>query len=374
MGQFTKHFVNKVYATQSKGFIRQQHFTYLNATEWRNVEMAIEYGEFLREQHSMFAFPYFRQIADIWRIHRQSYQAARRHESRADIRQSDYPTMSFFIAVFTTMELLPKAFLSLFLGLFMGRDNQTTMQRAIGAYYFDYGNKLTTLQFYDHDHRAERLRLKQIYSECQDKTMTDRFSWWIVSLELRAKQLLSKIIRWFFHGDTGATTPDKTQVIVKYKDGESTTSAAARLRFQQTASAITQHDKVAFNIVDDNVYVKQNHYAKTYQTVYARLEVPRYMTFKDTLPALENADIHVSNIAGNEFVQVKCIVDAGDNEACETALTTLNQVDHANLLYTYQDRIHPHKRFCLFDVEVKHLHASVTALQKTATVHFIHNF
>jgi hypothetical protein len=376
MGKYINSFNQKLHAAHKKSYIRAQHSTYMSATEWRNVEMAIEYGEFLAEAKSIFTFPYFRQIIDMWRIVGKSYRAAHQHEKAWPLIKSDYMVMNVMIAIFTTMELLPKGILSLLLWPLMRKPNPSLFQSALGKYYREYGELLKTVQFYDHDHDARRLELKQAYKDSPHKTWTDWFSLQIVSLELRAKKVMSKIVRRALHGSSNDVTPDTTQLLVKYKDPRTVNDDAAKQQFMNVHAAIPRSNNVKCDVVNNDVYVKPEHPGKTYRSVYARLSVPRYMAFKQTLPALHAQGLEVKSIAGNDHVQVKCIVDAENKTALQSDLQALSQLRDVKLNYTYADRIHPFKRFCMFDVPVKSLDARIADISRVndTKVEFIHNF
>lgn len=67
MGKYTDAFNRRLILTY--GHYQKDKFkTYLTTLEWRNVEMAEEYAEHLKESKPFFTYPYFRQVFGFWRI------------------------------------------------------------------------------------------------------------------------------------------------------------------------------------------------------------------------------------------------------------------------------------------------------------------
>ena len=154
------------------------------------------------------------------------------------------------------------------------------------------------------------------------------------------------------------TEGGSTDVLVKLH-ADKTEDPASALK-----NAISGLNNVS--VVGD-VQVKEKQAGKEYTSVYARLRTPRYKAFKDVIPHLTAKDICVKKIAGQDNVQVKCIVD--------DQTKGLPQSEHATLLYTYGDSIHPKRQFCLFDVPVGQLQTTIKDLTDQGTqVEFIHNF
>ncbi|CAM4496156.1 MAG: hypothetical protein LEGION0403_FIIPPAGN_00562 [Legionella sp.] len=107
MGKYTEKLNERLQLTDKEKYRREQYQTFMTGPEWRNVEMAEEYAGLLRDNKSMFHFPYFRQIFDLWAVVFNSYSSARKYDSISSILFSEYMIMSLFVATFTTMELLP---------------------------------------------------------------------------------------------------------------------------------------------------------------------------------------------------------------------------------------------------------------------------
>lgn len=373
MGKYVNLLNNRMQIIDKARYNREQYQSYMTGPEWRNVEMAEEYGAFLREGTSMFQFPYFRQISELWRVVYRSYSAARKYNSISQILFSEYMMMDLFVAFFTTVELAPKGFLSLLLYPFLKSENKSAMQTHFADFYDKYATDLQTIPFYDHKYKEAREELAKKYSECENHTWVDWFSWTCVSLELRARRWISKPLSYWFHQEDNLV-PATTDILVKFQDTESDSPEAAKARFTTKLGALKDTHHVS--IVDDHVYAKDKQAGKHHTSVYARLSVPRYMAFQPAVRALGKEDIHVRKIGGQDHVQVKCVIDARDEHLLEARQKELNQTKKATPLYSYSDRIHLNRKVCLFDVSVCNLDQTLEQLEKRAEVKvkFIHNF
>jgi hypothetical protein len=356
----------------------------MSGPEWRNVEIAEEFAQFLKEGHSIFKYPYFSQIYDMWKCYYQSYKVARKYDSDTDIITSEYMVMDAFVAFFTTLELLPKGVLSLFLSPFMKAENNTEVQTALAAYFEKYASDLQTIPFYDQAYAAHRERLIQAYQSAHQKTWGDWFSYKLVSAELWARHWISKPLYAWFHSDTNVVTP-KTDILVEMRGDDGETPAHTKRVFRQKIGQIADLalvKKTDTNEVDDGE-AEENEclYTETatdgdapeHTNVYALLRASRYGHFQQEITELAAAGISVKKIAGQSQVQVKCELDV----VPEQLLSQQEQlVPHARLVYSYGDRIHPNRRICLFDVPVEHLQETVAAFnaQDHVKVNFIHNF
>jgi molybdenum cofactor biosynthesis enzyme len=378
MGNYTEQLNNAMIV--KSGYKRELYQSYMTGPEWRNVEMVKEYGAFIEEKKSMFQFPYFRQIAELWRVFYLSYASARKHNTRSEIFFSEYMLMDLFVVFFTTMELIPKGLLALFLGLFLKKTNDTMMQQHLAEFYNQYANALETIPFYEHDYSKLREELAEKYAACTDRTWGDWFSWSYVSLELRAKKWLSIPLRYMLHQEPEEAV-GTTDILVKFNDTEKdTTPEDAKAHFERKIAVIKNNHLVE---IIDEINTKEMKEGKTHQSTYARLRVPRYRAFLPLVHELADNDIHVRKIAGQDLVQVKCTIKAKSESDVESAL----QAHEAKLcenktltpLYSYTDRIHSNYKVCLFEVPVKNLHETLSALNHDGVeveshADFIHNF
>lgn len=373
MGKFTNHFNRRLEITDRSRYHREQYQSYMTGPEWRNVEMAEELGAFLREGRSLFQFPYFRQIAELWKVIYRSFASARKHDSFSSIFFSEYMMMDIFVGVFTTFELLPRAILSLLFYPFFKTTNHTPMQAHIASFYEKYAHDLQTIPFYDHKYLEIRADLTQKYHACKNRTWLDWLSFKTLSAELWARHWISKPLSAFFHQEDNQV-PATTDILVKFRDKEHHTAEEARAAFKDKIALLS--DEYQINIVDDQLYVKEQQPNKPYLSVYARLSVPRYMAFQNAVHVLADEEIFIRKIAGQDHVQVKCVVDAKDKVSLKLHEEELRTTKKVKPLYTYVDDIHPNRRFSLFDVPVRNLHKTIDRLEKQddVEVKFIHNF
>ena len=367
MGNYMNTLDDRVRVVDPAHYKREQYQSFMTGPEWRNVEMVEEYAAFLREGRSMFQFPYFSQMAELWRVMYQSYRAARRYNSAFQIIFSEYMLMDLFVCVFTTLELLPKGLFSFFIYPFTPRENHSRMQTHLADFYQEYAQGLQTIPFFDHDYRTYRQNLSAQYHACTDRTWLDWWSWSVLSVELFARQWLSVPLRYFMHQDNaeGATT----DVLVKFRAHGARDASHARELFLSHVNSVAR-----VSLVDENLYVKENDPTKDYISVYARLRTPRYKAFKEVVPELAAQGILLRKIAGQDHVQVKCVVSKASQHAVNATCDQLNYIPEIRQLYTYQDRIHANHKVCLFDVPVKNLHEKLEAIEQAAPVEFIHNF
>ena len=351
-------------AITDKTYRREQYQSFMTGPEWRNVEMAEEYARFIKEGRSIFHFPYFRQIGSLWKVIGNSYSLARKYDSAWQIISSEYMLMDLFIGVFTTLELLPKAILSLFLSPFLNKKNDTPMQSHLADFYTQYAKDLQTIPFYDQDYDGIRRNLAIKYAAEKSKTWGDWFSWHCTSIELRARKWISKPLHYWFHQDNNLV-PATTDALIKLKVENFDDP-------QQAENAL--RNKVNGAVKD--VYVKPKSPAKSYTAVYARLQVPRYAAFQQTLNELTAQGIQLKKIADQDHVQVKCTIDAESQDDLDSTQNKLMSQAPGSFVYRYSDGIHPYRRICLFDLPIKELAAKTAALNEVehATVTFIHNF
>lgn len=376
MGNFVEQLDRDMQQINDGRYRREQYQSFMTGPEWRNVEMSEEFASFLKEGHSMFRFPYFRQIAGLWKVLYDSYAAARKYNSRREIIFSEYMLMDLFVTFFTTMELIPKGVLSLVLYPFLSKENSSPMQQHLAEYFTQYAADLQTIPFYDHPYKAIRKRLGEQYNEYETHSWVDWFSWKAVSIELWAKQWLSMPLKYWFHQE-GNQAPPSTDVLVKFDAIGIDNPDQAKLLFKDRLANLGSTYDIA--IVDDHVYTKDRSKTKgdsTYTSVYARINTPRYAAFQPAVRALAEQGIYLRKIAGQDHVQVKCVVNTDDVNSLFVNITAINQTKGATALYNYGDHIHHNRRVCLFDVPVNNLHNTLSEFDKqdNVSVNFIHNF
>jgi len=361
MGKFVSQLNLKF--LKSPSYPREPYQSFMTASEWRNVEIAEELAKFMGENHSIFQFPYLRQVWDLWKIVFKSYAAARKYHSHRQILFSEYMLMSLFVAVFTTLEMIPRGIISLILYPFLPKTNPSRMQKHLSEYFTEYAKKLASIPFYDHDYRHIRQDLSQKYRACQQRTWVDWFTWKVVAFELFSREWLSKPLRYWFHQE-GNAAPSHTEVCVKYQ-AKADDSESAKRELQMRLEGLNQD---LIQLVPGEIYAKEEAKLKNgqlYLSTYARIKVPRYTNFLAALAEMGSQGIAIRKIAGQERVQMKCHL-RNDSQKPPSLVTPL---------YDYSDRIHPQTRIGLFDAPVRDLHRTVAQLDdKNFKVHFVHNF
>lgn len=381
MGNYLNGFDEKIKNTHPSDYIRYPLQSYLSASEWRNVEMAKEFGQFLKEENHFFSFPYFRQTLELWRIFFNSLkQAKKEHSVREILFATDYLPMNLFVVFFTSMEMFSKGIFSLLLWPFISKTNRSEMQQHLADAFIAYAQKLETVPFYDHNFEAVRIDLLQKYLACENKNWTDWLCCSFVSMELRLKKWLAKPLQAMFSasqtpGEAGPSemltlTPETTEVLVKarvygnFHADLVQKEIEHRIIYRMSALAIPDHD----------IYTRQKP-ETSYSAVYARIKAPRYRQFKSIVEHLAKQNIHIRKIAGNDKVQIKCLVQAEDEDALAPKIERLSKTKHMKPLYQYSDSLHVNQRYCLFEVPVRNLHKTIQRIEKQdVEVNFIHNF
>ena len=346
-------------AVTDKSYYRKAYQSYMSAVEWRNVEMANEFAVFLKDRHSMFHYPYFSQTAELWSIFGKSCRAARRHNKYSEIIVSEYMLMSLFVGVFTSIELLPKGILSLFLNFVLPSENpHSEMQTHLSNYYTEYAHKLETVPFYEHNYTEAYYDLSKKYRSGGTKSWTDWFTWQCLSTEIRCKELISVPLRYLFHKDDYLAT---TKILVKYQVSkmEHLTEAQAIDKFISKIKQIhSQLPNTVIEILDSHIYTDKSSVDGS-MLIYALLNTPRFRAFIPVVNALAEHQIQVEKIAGQENIQVKCNINAVPNGILEK----VNKLPHVTPLYQYFSS----NRYRLFNV------LDVNGIKGTQT-EFIHNF
>ena len=188
--------------------------------------------------------------------------------------------------------------------------------------------------------------------------------------------MISSPLSYWIHQD-GNEAPPSTDILVKFDAIGIDNPEQAKELFQERLTELAANHKIT--LVDDHLYAKETPKTKgdlTYTSVYARLTTPRYAAFQPAVRAMAEQGIHLRKIAGQDHVQVKCVVDTGDVDNLTEKTAALNSTNNVTALYTYSDRIHSNRQMCLFDVPVKNLHETLYGLDQAEDVHvnFIHNF
>ena len=68
MGRTLKEFSKKVALTDGAHYSREAYQSYMTSPEWLSVDISEDFANFLGAGHSMFHFPYFYKIYQLWRV------------------------------------------------------------------------------------------------------------------------------------------------------------------------------------------------------------------------------------------------------------------------------------------------------------------
>ncbi len=381
MGKYLDDLDNKLKLTHQDDYSRYQYQSFMTGPEWRNVEMAEEFAQFLNDGNSYFFFPFFRQTAGLWRVFWHSFRAARQYNSFMEVATSEYMLMDLFVCIFTTMEMLPKGMMSLLLWPFLNKSNPTPMQQHLAEAAKKYAADLQTVPFYDHDYDSMRRDLAQKYQQCQPVSWVDWWSWKYVSLELFARKWISKPLQWIYsavpEGKEGEEATPVTQVppvtdaIVKLKLPGQVPEAEAKKAMTDKLSNI-----LGVAVVDNHVFVKPTKEETNETSIYAYVRVPRYKAFIQTVKAMKEEDIHLRRIAGQDRIQIKCEQTASEQLTDEVPVAATKSDNEAKILYSYGDCLHANRRILMFDAPIKNLDQTLDKLesQDGTRIEFIHNF
>ncbi len=372
MGKYITLFDGRLKETQSKTYVREAYQSMLTTPEWMSVELSGNLAKGLNEKTSLFHLPYFQQTFELWRVLYNSLYFGIQESGFFKTIFSDYVVMDLFVVMFTTCELLPKGLLSLVLYPFLPKENDTAMQTHFAEYYQAFANELETTPFFQHDYKQNIHQLSEKWAHTTDWTWVDYFTWSVVWIDLRSKQFISSFLQGAYDDE-----PSSTQVLVKYNAVDITDPEQAIAEFKEKMSDIN-----SVNIVGNDVYAKdaKSKNGQTYTSVYARINAPRYMGFKESVIDLAEQGIYVRKIAGQAHVMLKCEVEAANKiERKAYQARVLNQVSGITPLYEYGDGKNAGHALCLFKVPAEKLDKTIQQLEKESdeaetSVKFIHNF
>jgi hypothetical protein len=375
MRRTLKEFSKKVALTDGAHYSREAYQSYMTSPEWLSVDISEDFANFLGAGHSMFHFPYFYKIYQLWRVFFLALGASIRESGFFNTVFSDYMVMDMFVVVFTSFELLPKALVSLLLWPFLPKENPTDFQYDLAEYFEDFVCEIEGTPFFNHDYDLAIQNIKNEWSQPVERTTVDWFTCTAVLMELRFKGFIASFLK-----NSDENEPHTTQALVKCHVGvdDAASPEEAILQFKMRLGAVYPHtfrSTLVTSHGQENVYVKKAPKEKdgsTYYSVYARLDIPRYMDCEGAVTRLERQGIHLREIAGHDHVMLKCKVDNFDS-AVEARF---NAMDKIKPLYRYEDGITPGRSMCFFKVPVNALNETINTLNcdDEISVKFVHNF
>lgn len=375
MGKFTKEVNDKLLIEEKERYPRDQFNTYMNTFEWENVEDAKRIGAFMEEDKSIFYFPFLRRTFNLLWVTKNSVSAANQYDSMYKIMASEYGLMAGFINFFNALEFLPMGIAGLFVRRIVNEKNDTPMQKHFAQYFKKYGADLETIPFYDHNYTEIRSQLSEAYQiekTNNSLSVNDRLTYAAVNIQLIFRKWVSIPLQYMYHQPDNIVPPT-TDVLVRYRPNDMTFEADAKDAFMGKIDLIKEAAHV--DLVGSHVYTKKRKNDQV--SVFALLSTPRYRAFKETTAVLGQEKIEIRKIAGNDNIQVKCDMDAKDEDAFTQAQEALKNTKNAHLLFQFGDSIHSNRQTFVFNVPVTGLQNAVPELEQIhedVKVSFIHNF
>jgi hypothetical protein len=373
MGRTLKEFSKKVALTDGAHYSREAYQSYMTSPEWLSVDISEDFANFLGAGHSMFHFPYFYKIYQLWRVFFLALGASIRESGFFNTIFSDYMVMDLFVVAFTSFELLPKALVSLLLWPFLPKENPTNFQYDLAEYFEDFVREIEGTPFFNHDYDLAIRNIKGEWSQLVERTTVDWFTCTAVLMELRFKGFIASFLK-----NSDENEPHTTQALVKCHVGVDAAGSPEKAIevFKQRLNAVPLVSKSTpvMSHGQENIYAKalKEKDGNMYYSVYARLDIPRYMQCIGAITALEAQGIHLREMAGHQHVMLKCGVEKFDGAVEEK----FKGMDKVKSLYRYEDGITPGRSMCFFKVPVNALSETIEILNRDAetSVKFVHNF
>lgn len=340
MGNLTNRFNNEL-KKKHEGYERQMFQTFLTAPEWRNVEMAEEFGRFLQQGNAFYQFPFFKQVGTFWRVFAKSYGVAKQHHSHTTLLTSEYMLMNAFIGMFTTVGFVGLGLLSSGLALVLKRKNESYLQQHVGFLVTDYANFIHKIPFYHYDYKGKIKPLYEAFKQTKNKSLTDYVTFATAICQLMARGIVSKPIAWWYSKPQNVAA-DRIHILVK-----------------------STHDKAALEKIDSEIKVLevQEKVKKNVKSHYAHMTVPRYEAFATVVEKLISHDVAIRKIAGQESIQCKVVCEA----------KSLSELPQDHVLYSYQNHV-DEQRFVMLNMKANDLNQIVHPKDNGFKLKLMHDF
>jgi len=371
MGGFTNRFSQKISAND-KQYKRNLYQTYLTGPEWRNVEMSEEYAAFLQQNKPFYRFPFFTQIMVFWSVFFNSYAAARKEHGHFQLIFSEYMLMNLFIGINSTLEFASKGIVSLLLWPFLPKENNTEFQGHVAQLFTNYAQFIHHTPFYNFSYFSNLGPLFSNFWHSKNKSFADVISLVGVTVDFIAHGIISAPVGfWYNHEDN--KVPETIDVLVK----QSTDEDISEQEFaEQLRSKLSEIPAVALVAEGDEPAILTRHSEKNRTYAYSHLRIPRYEFFQDTVLKLTAAGINVREIAGQQQIQIKCVVK-GDNAAqVEERGNALSLVEGCTKLYTYQNGVDNGQTFFSLNVSTQCLNKTIESIEAMdgVSIKLMHDF
>jgi hypothetical protein len=355
--------------------------SFMTAPEWKNVEISEDLNNFLSQNKPLHHFLFLKEAWETNRIFYCAIQAARKHNSLAEILfppkgYYNYFVMDLFVVVMTNLSMLFSKLFCWFVQFMMlpytiasifsdkAVENDTQFQKVASQYYDWFVKELNVMPFYNVDYQQALQKLRKDYQSCEGRTWTDYWTMCYMVLEINSKIILSSIMK------TEGGEPDLTPATVGFSpvtEGQSFEEAwreasdlfKAKLESKGLSSEKPQ-DEIAHQTSEDSTH---------------HITTPRYHDFRVALEAFAEKGIVIEQIAGQNRIQVKFTHDFKEGETLQSLVDKIDALDDVKVRYTYPNIVKQSQRFFMVDIPTKDLHAKICAVEGMQfTTRLIHNF
>lgn len=320
---------------------REQYRTYLTTTEWRAVEMAEEMGKFLKANTPLYRYPFFGQVATLWKILFSSIRSARQHQSLKEILLSEYGLMDIFITCFISISFIMKGSLSFLLWPWMKKQNSSEFQTWCGDKVQAYADFINKTPFYNYPYFQEKTNLWHAFKASQNKSLADYITFAIAYSEMMLRGITSYPIAYWYNQEENVEIGTIDMIVKTKNKPENLNDSMLGVSVQQFKQKLKDGEK----------------------QYYVHCRVPRYGQFEPALRHLFDHQVSLHNISGCKYIQCKVIKKQEQN------------LPHGmHVLYSYQNHLDSNTTVEL-DVPVKKLNQTLKKLdEQSIQVKYIHDF
>lgn len=289
----------------TKAYFRDRKQTHLTKVEWLNVEQEMAQAVFYKNNF-FINYPHARDAKESFSVFVKSFQAARKNESLQEVLFSDYTLMNSTICIATGMQNIAK---SLFytpcawiskLGDFLPHQNNPNWERPskyYGEWLEKYSNSLEVIPSYEHPF-YENLKgffkvLKENFTEASkhqglanlliDRQTVKNITTTVgISTDLLWRQIFASGVKSFYGGQENADAREIGLIID------------------------TKSKKNPLEGCENQIKVIVEEESNPYKGII----VPRYKELVEILKNLDDHDIEVVEIAGQNALEIEFVVES----------------------------------------------------------------
>ena len=278
--------------------------TYMTTIEWRNVDMALEFANFLKKGHSINNYPYVSQLYQFWKIYYHSLRLAYRSSSFSFF--SEFNIMNLFILLTTSIELLYKKLFSSILFLKLSNDsNKTEFQQYVSNLYLDYANFIPKTPFYLYNFNEKIIPLfKHFLKNCE--TFTDIITFFITLFDLSIKSIPTYPIRKYY-----STVNIRRFITVEIHEKQE------KQEKQESIKEFIHKNNLEFKIENGNYLI----------------QFPKYEELNKLIKKLPKS-CELISIGGQNYVQIDVLSNESSNKSNESLVKEYsynNSIDNNNI-------------------------------------------